>query len=132
MTDDNKNKRWRDSFGHAYEGLSAAVRQERNMKVHVIMTVLVAVCAVIFELTVTEKAVVFICCGLVLTAELFNTAIEAVVDICSPQYSEGAKKAKDTAAAAVLVMSIISAAVGIIIFFPYAHKIGDFLRQMGF
>lgn len=127
---DKKNKRWRDSFRHAYDGLTSAVRLERNMKVHLVMTILVVVCAVIFELTVTEKAIVFICCGLVLVAELFNTAIEAVVDICSPRYSEGAKKAKDTSAAAVLVISIISAAVGIIIFFPYAEKIVDFVQRL--
>lgn len=100
------------------------------MKVHLVMTVLVVVCAVIFELTVTEKAIVFICCALVMVAELFNTSVETVVDICSPQYSEEAKRAKDTAAAAVLVISIISAGVGIIIFFPYAGKIVDFIQHI--
>ncbi len=130
MGSDRKNKKWSDSFRHAYEGMKCAFRMERNMKIHFIMTVLVVVCAVVFRLTVTEKAIVFICCGLVLVAELFNTAIEAVVDICSPQYSEGAKKAKDTAAAAVLVISITAAGVGIIIFFPYTSVIIDFVQRI--
>ncbi len=119
-----------ESFRHAFDGLRSAIRTERNMKVHLVMTILVTVCAVIFDLTVTEKAAVFICCGLVIGAELFNTAIETVVDICSPQYSEDAKKTKDTAAAAVLAVSIISAVVGIIVFFPYTKVIIDFIRQL--
>lgn len=130
MEQNSKNKKMTDSFRHAFEGLSAAVKTERNMKIHLVMTILVTVCAIIFDLTVTEKAAVFICCGLVITAELFNTAIEAVVDICSPGFSQGAKKAKDTAAAAVLVISIISAAVGIIVFFPYAGKIVEFIQRL--
>ena len=116
---EHKNKSVGKSFGHAYDGLMSAIRTERNMKVHAVMTILVVVCAVVFRLTVTEKVIVFAMCGLVIMAELFNTAIEAVVDICSPEYDPLAKVAKDTAAAAVMVMSITAAIVGTIIFFPY-------------
>ena len=127
---ENKNKSIGASFRHAFDGLAGAVRNERNMKIHVVMTVLVAVCSVIFGLTTAEKAAVFICCGVVMCAELFNTAIEIVVDICSPEYSEAAKKAKDTAAAAVLIISIVSAAVGLIVFVPYAGHIVDFIQRL--
>ena len=115
----HKNKSMRGSFGHAFDGLISALKAERNMKVHAVMTILVVVCAFVFRLTVTEKVIVFAMCGLVITAELFNTALEAVVDICSPEFSTLAKTAKDTAAAAVLVMSITAAVVGTIIFLPY-------------
>ena len=116
---DRKNKSVGKSFGHAFDGLFCAIRSERNMKFHAVMTILVVVCAFVFRLTVTEKVIVFLMCGLVIAAELFNTALEEVVDICSPEFSPLAKTAKDTAAAAVLVISITAAIIGTIIFLPY-------------
>ena len=120
---EHKNKSMGKSFGHALDGLISAIKAERNMKVHAVMTVLVVVCALVFRLTVTEKVIVFAMCGLVIMAELFNTALEAVVDICSPEYSTLAKTAKDSAAAAVLVMSITAAIIGTVIFLPYGIEL---------
>lgn len=118
-----KNKSMGKSFGHAFDGLRSAIKAERNMKVHAVMTALVVICAFVFRLTVTEKVIVFAMCGLVITAELLNTAIEAVVDLCSPEFNPLAKTAKDTAAAAVLAMSITAAVVGAIIFLPYGTEL---------
>ena len=119
----HKNKSMGKSFSHAFDGLVCALKAERNMKVHAVMTVLVVVCAFVFRLTVTEKVIVFAMCGLVIMAELLNTALEAVVDICSPEFSALAKTAKDSAAAAVLVMSITAAVIGTVIFLPYGIEL---------
>ncbi len=125
-----KNKSLKESFRHAFEGLQCGLKSERNMKVHVAATVLVVASSVILGLTLWEKAVVYLLCGAVITAELFNTAIENVVDICCPEFDMRAKRAKDTAAAAVLVISITAAAVGIIVFFPYAAELAAGIQRI--
>lgn len=119
----SKNHSLKESFRHAAEGFVFAVRNERNMKIHCAMTALVVVCAFIFGLSAQEKAIVFTLCGIVIMAELFNTAVENAVDIAAPTFNILAKQAKDAAAAAVLIISVTAAVVGIIIFLPYAADI---------
>ncbi len=97
------------------------------MRVHLIMTILVVLCAVVFGLTAAEKAIVISLCALVICAELVNTAIENVVDISTGVFNMYAKRAKDCAAGAVLVISIGAAIAGLIIFIPYGI---DFLRYL--
>lgn len=89
------------------------------MKIHIIMTIAVITCAVLFKLTATHKAIVISLCMAVVFAELVNTAIENVTDIIAPTYNVYAKRAKDASAGAVLVVSAGAAAVGLIIFVPY-------------
>ena len=112
-----------ESFRHAIDGFADAVKSERNMRIHCAATIIVMGCAFVFGLSVGEKAVLLILCGLVITAELFNTALENAVDLASPELHPLAKRAKDSAAAAVFIMSITAAAVGIIIFRPYGMEI---------
>ena len=119
-----------ESFRHAIDGFLRTVREERNMRIHCAMTVVVVACSVVLGLTALEKALLFILCGLVITAELFNTAIENAVDISAPTFNMFAKKAKDSSAAAVLIISIIAAAVGIIIFWPYGMEIIDYIQHL--
>lgn len=119
----NKNKSLKESFRHAAEGFFFALRSERNMKVHFCMSVLVAACAVLLGLTTGEKAIVIALCGLVMCAELFNTAIENVVDLASPMFNMYAKRAKDISAAAVFVLSLTAALCGVIIFLPYGIEL---------
>ena len=122
-----KNSTFRESFRHAVDGIKTLIRQERNMRVHLVMTVLVILCAVIFGLTPAEKAIVISLCALVICAELINTAIENAVDISTAVFNMYAKRAKDCAAGAVLVVSIGAAIAGLIIFVPYGI---DFLRHL--
>ncbi len=118
-----KNRSLTESFRHAADGFVSAVKNERNMKLHCAATVVVVLCAFVFGLSAAEKAAVLALCALVLTAELFNTALENTVDIISPQQNRLAKQAKDAAAAAVLVISAAAAIVGIIIFLPYGIRL---------
>ncbi|MBK7851854.1 MAG: diacylglycerol kinase family protein [Bacteroidetes bacterium] len=105
-------------FKPALTGLAAAFRSQFNMKIHGIMTILVIICAFYFQLSPVEWCIILFCIGSVIVAELLNTSLEVTVDIASPQIQEKAGLAKDVAAAAVLIASIMSAIIGLIIFLP--------------
>lgn len=126
-----KNKTLRESFRHALDGIKMIVKTERNMKIHLVMTILVILCSVLFGLTASEKAIVISLCALVICAELVNTAIENAVDISTAVFNMYAKRAKDAAAGAVLVISIGAAIAGLIIFIPYGiNFVIDVIRLM--
>lgn len=109
------------SFGYAIEGFVTAVRTERNIKVMLATGVAAIVAGFAFELDPVSWCIVLVCCGLVIHAELANTAIEAVVDLATQEIDPLAKRAKDIAAASVYVLSLMAAVVGIIV---YAHALG--------
>ena len=79
---------------------------------------MVIVAGVTLKINTTEWSVVLILCGLVISLELINTAIENAVDLVTKEYNETAKNAKDIAAGAVLFSAIIAAIIGFIIFLP--------------
>ena len=122
-----KNHSFYDSFRHAFDGIKTLLKEERNMRIHLGMTILVIMCSVIFSLSTLKKAVVILLCALVICAELINTAIENVIDMNTAVFNMYAKRAKDLAAASVLVLSIASAIIGLIIFVPYGI---DFLKYI--
>lgn len=105
------------SFGHAFDGIFAGL-EERNMKIHCTMAALVIFFGLILHISVTEWCICFVLFGLIMGLELVNTAIEALCDLVTQEYKPLAKRAKDTAAGAVLIASIMAAAAGLIIFIP--------------
>ena len=106
------------SFSYAAEGILSGLRQERNMVVHFGVMAVVSVFGAALQLSKSEWIICILLFGLVLMAELFNTALESVVDMVMPQWDARAKVAKDTSAGAVLVLSIAAALIGCIIFAP--------------
>ena len=88
------------------------------MKVHTLTMVLVVILGFILKLAIWEWVTCIILFALVIGAELFNTSIEEVVNLLSPEIRVHAKYAKDIAAGAVLVFALASAIVGVIIFLP--------------
>jgi diacylglycerol kinase len=106
------------SFGPALAGLAWALKTQRNLQVHAIATLLVAVFGVGLHLAVWEWCVVFLAVGLVWAAELLNTALEVLADRVSKAREEPIRIAKDAAAAAVLVAALAALAVGLVIFLP--------------
>ena len=72
-----------------------------------------------FKVNSLEWIVIILCIGLVLFAELVNTAIETLVDLASPQIHPLAKIAKDVAAASVLVLAIVATVIACFVFIPY-------------
>ena len=107
-----------NSFRYAGQGVWSSFKSERNMKIHVLMMILVVIFGFLLDIGLGEWIVCIILFSLVIGAELFNTAIEAVVDMISLEKSSQAKLAKDISAGAVLVFAIASAIVGLIIFVP--------------
>lgn len=108
----------RRSFSHAFSGLAYVFRTQKNTWIHALATVLATAAGFWLQISRTEWAVLAMTIAAVWTAECFNTAIEAVVDLTSPQLHPLAKIAKDSAAASVLVTAIGSVMVGILLFGP--------------
>ena len=113
------------SFGYAFEGIFAGIRGERNMKIHCFAAVCVIVAGGLFHISVTEWCICLVLFGLILSLELVNTAIEAVVDFVTEDKKPLAKLAKDTAAGAVLIAAVMAAMAGLLIFVP---KLVSFLK----
>lgn len=106
------------SFGYAFQGIAKALKEELHMKIHCMAIVAVLCAGFYFAISPLEWVACIICFGAVLSAEILNSAIEAVVDKISPQRHPLAKKAKDMAAGAVLILAIMSVIVALIIFIP--------------
>lgn len=106
------------SFKYAFEGLFTAFKTERNMKIHIIIMLLVILMGFLLKITTLEWIICIILFSIVIAGELFNTAIETVVDMVMPHKDEKAKIAKDVSAGAVLILAIGSAIIGLIIFIP--------------
>lgn len=106
------------SFKFATNGLKEVFKSELNFKVHLFSAVAVVVAGWHFEVSRSEWLAVILCIGLVLAAELINTAIEVLVDLVAPEFNRKAGLVKDIAASAVLVAALMSLAVGLIIFVP--------------
>ena len=106
------------SFGYAFSGIAALLRDEHNSRIHVFAMLCVVIFGFMLDISATEWCVVALCCGGVLMAEAMNSAIEAIADLVSPEYHPLIKKAKDVGAAGVLMMAIAAATAGLIIFLP--------------
>jgi diacylglycerol kinase (ATP) len=106
------------SFLHAYHGWWYVVRTQRNAWIHAFFTVAVVVVALWLRLSLRDWAVLFLAIALVWTAEFINTALEAVVDLASPEQHPLAKVGKDVGAAAVLLAAMASILVGLLIMGP--------------
>lgn len=111
-------KRLVNSFKYAFEGIVQAFIGEQNLKIHTVIACFVILFGFILKISYAEWLVCLILIGLVLMAEFFNTSIEYLVDLASPEIHPLAKATKDTASAGVLMMAIISAIIGLIIFVP--------------
>ncbi|WP_294351091.1 diacylglycerol kinase [uncultured Clostridium sp.] len=105
-----------DSFNHAITGIIEAVRSEKNMKIHLVVSLVVLIGCFCFNISKLEFLLLAITITMVISAELVNTAIENVVDMTANYYHPLAKLAKNVAAGAVLVTAINAIIVGYIVF----------------
>lgn len=106
-------------FYHAFEGIKYAFQTQVNMRFHVIVAVIVIMLGVVFKLSVIEWSFIALAITLVLSAELFNTAIESLTDLATQEIHPLAKVAKDCAAAAVLLMAIFAVVIAGLVFVPH-------------
>lgn len=104
------------AFGFAGRGIWQALRSQRNLRVHVSVGLFVSGLAWLLNFTRIDWAFAIVAMALVLGLELVNSALEAVVDLASPDYHRLAREAKDTAAGAVLIAALASVAIGLLIY----------------
>jgi diacylglycerol kinase (ATP) len=104
------------SFNYAFEGVIHALRTQRNMRIHFAAAALVLLAGLALGVTRLELVALLIAAGLVIVAELLNTAVEAAIDVATTSFDPRAKVAKDTAAGAVLVTAFIAVVVGYLVF----------------
>ncbi|WP_418986988.1 diacylglycerol kinase family protein [Bacteroides heparinolyticus] len=109
-------------FGYAWKGIRCCIGKEQNLSFHLIAAIIVVIAGFILSITKIEWTIVILCIGVVIAAELFNTAIERLVNLVSPQQHPIAGKVKDIAAGAVLVCAVTAAIIGLIIFVPYLTR----------
>lgn len=108
------------AFGYAFNGWKRGF-EENNIKIHLWATFLVLLASAIFKVSVVEFLIIILLIGLVISAELFNTAIEEICNVIKAKlkldYSD-TTMARDLAAGAVLVVSMVALLIGMIIFVP--------------
>ncbi len=109
--------RW-SSFRFAIAGIRKFFLEEPNARIHLLITVVAFILAARLKVSQTELILLIIVMGMVWMAEIFNTAIERIMDFISPEQNSNVGTIKDLSAAAVLVSAIIAAATGLIIFIP--------------
>ena len=106
------------SFRNAFSGISYALRTQRNARIHLGITLAVLVLGTWLQIGIEDWVPLIIAVGLVWTAELINTALEAAIDLTSPREHSLAKASKDVSAGAVLLAATAATVVGILILGP--------------
>ena len=106
------------SFKYAFNGLKIILATQHNFLIHLAVATLVTAAGLIFKIAIWEWCIIVITIAIVLIAEAFNTSIEKVTDLISPEHNILAGKIKDIAAASVLLASIASVIIGLTIFLP--------------
>ncbi|MGX6442790.1 diacylglycerol kinase family protein [Neobacillus sp. K501] len=120
MNMDSKDKRVHllKSFSYAITGIFTAIRSERNMRIHLILSIIVIGISLFFSISTVEWLFVIAAIGGIFSLEILNTAVERVVDLVTEEYHPLAKQAKDLAAGAVFIYALAVVVIGLIIFLP--------------
>ncbi len=104
------------SFKYAIKGIIYTLKNERNMRFHTFASVCVLVLSPFFNLSLEKYIILFLTITLVVAFEMINSSVESLVDVCSKDYNSTAKAAKDIAAGAVLITSLLALVIGIMMF----------------
>ena len=110
------------SFKYAFTGIMSALKEEPNLKFHLLAGLVVIIISFLLKISKTDWITIILLIGFVMAVELTNTAIEAVVDGFTQAHHPGAKLAKDISAGAVLVVAITSSVIGTLILLPYIFQ----------
>lgn len=105
-------------FKYAFDGIKHAFQTQINMRFHVLAAAIAIIIGLSFKLSFIEWGFIALAIALVLSAELFNTALEALTDLATQEVHPLAKVTKDCAAGAVLITAIFAAIVACLIFIP--------------
>lgn len=114
-----KNKRFSQSFRHAFAGIRTVIQTERNMRFHLLATVVVIVAAWLLHVPASQWPWLIVAICAVIAAECINTAVEYICNlVVGTKFDINVKHAKDAAAGAVLVSAIMAAVIGLLVFIP--------------
>ena len=113
-----KNESQLKSFAVAFKGIGRAFASELHMRVHLAFAIAALAACWFLKVETWGWCGVIICIGMVISAEVLNTALEALCDKVSPEYDKRIEIAKDAAAGAVLVLAITSVIAGLIVYIP--------------
>jgi undecaprenol kinase len=116
-------RRCLNSFKYSVQGLTYAYKYEQSMFIHAMFTLVAFLLNIFLKVSSTEWLITLLCLGVVLSIELINTAIEAVVDLVTLEIHPLAKIAKDCGSAATFVVTMLGIVICIIIYFPYFLKL---------
>jgi diacylglycerol kinase (ATP) len=106
------------SFRYAFSGWWFVIRTQRNAWIHAVISIAVIIVSFWLGLGERDWAVIVVAIAMVWTAEFLNTALEAVVDLASPEQNKLARVGKDVGAAAVLIAAGSAALIGFLILGP--------------
>ena len=106
------------SFSYAIQGMKTAFKNEPNLRIHTFFATFAILLGLLLGLSRLEWLILVFTIFYVISLELLNTVLEAIVDIVSPEVKDSAKIAKDVSAAIVLLAAFISVIVGVVIFLP--------------
>lgn len=106
------------SFRYAFEGWWHVIRTQKNAWIHAVISIAVILAGFWLQLSPQDWAVIILAIGMVWAAEFFNTALEAIIDLISPEKNHLAKTSKDVGAAAVLIAAGASVIIGLLILGP--------------
>jgi diacylglycerol kinase len=111
------------SFKHAWDGVVYAFKTQPNLRFHGFFGIFVISAGFFFHITKIEWFIISFTILLMFTAEMINTALEAMTDLITQEHRVTAKIAKDVSAGMVLINAIGSVVVGLIIFIPYIYSL---------
>ena len=106
-------------FRNAFTGWWHAIRTQRNAWIHAVFSLTAIILSIWLKISARDWVVIILAIAMVWTAEFLNTALEAVVDLASPEQTRLAKVGKDVGAAAMLIASVSSALIGAVILGPH-------------
>ena len=106
------------SFRNAFSGIKVLFKSENNARIQMIILIIVVITGILLKISPAHWLVIVLASGLVLASECLNTAIEYLSDAITPEYNSLIGKAKDLAAAGVLISAIVAVITGLIIFIP--------------
>lgn len=111
-------KRFSKSMGHAIQGIRTVAKEEPNFSIHLVAACLSIALGLFLKIEIWEWTILALTIGVVLIAETFNTSIENLTDLATQEIHPLAKKAKDTAAGAVLLTGLMAIIIACLIFLP--------------
>lgn len=111
------------SFRNAFSGIALLIKYEHNARIHLVVLVSVIAAGLLLHITTSDWIAIVLAAGIVFMSESFNTALEYLSDVISPEYNDRIRNAKDLAAAAVLISAFMSVIIGVIIFIPKLMKL---------